>query len=249
MKKTFHITCIISLIFLSFSCKKKEQEVPIDPATGCTNCTPSYASTFVGFFKATTYTLSAPLSTSTVSSRASAYFSNTAVSVPSAASATSVTNVFFNSDTLKDTGAPFYYTNYLPVNFTTKTWSVTGAGPIPSFTFNDLKEKPGYTSMSVLPDTVRKSVGFAIVLNGVQNITGASAYISDGYLIPSVFSKVVKTGDDTLNFTIENLSSLSTSTNAVITVFMENAFAVKVDTKDFKMSNESTYSKRVVIKN
>lgn len=249
MRKLIHICCFIAVTVYIVACKKKEQEVPIDPATGCTSCTPSYASTFVGFFKCGTYTVTAPLNTPTVSSRVDAYFSTTPVVVPTSASSTTINNVFFNSDTLHYTGTPYYYTNSLPVDLTSKTWSVNGANGIPSFSFKNLKDMPSYTTISVLPDTVRKSVGFALVVNNLKNITSASAYISDGLVLQNVCSKALYAGTDTLYFTVSNLASLNTSTTAVITIFMENAFGVKVDNKDLKMSNESSYTKRVVIKN
>jgi len=249
MRQSLHILFISALILLVSSCNKKEAETPIDPATGCTNCTPSSATSFIGFLKAGTYTTTAALSSSTIISRVSAFFSGTATNMPSTVNSVSVNAVFFNNDTLKYIGAPYYYCNYLPVNLSSETWSVTGSGTIPSFTFKNLKEKPSFAGIGALPDTVKKNIGFAFVINDLKNITAASVFISDGLSTPSVFSKLLVLGSDTLTFSAENLSALNTSTNAIITIFMENSFGITVEGKDMKMSNEASYSKRVVIKN
>lgn len=240
---------VLIVLFSFFSCNKKTEETPIDPATGCTNCTPSYATTYLGIFKAGTYTTTAPASTSTVLSRVSAFLSTTPITVPSVANSTTVNSVLFNSDTLVYSASPYYYTNTKPVNLSSVTWSVNGAASIPSFTYKNLKTMPTLGSVSFLPDTVRKGIGFTTVLTNMKDFTAASMYISDGLSTPNVFTKMLDLNSDTITFTPDNLSSISTSTSGVITIFMENAHGIKVDSKDFKMSLEAAYTKKVVIKN
>ena len=249
MKNILFIFLISVIIAFANSCNKSDPPATIDPATGCTNCTPSTATTFVGLFRTGTYTVTAPASTTTITTRASAFFSSQPINVSSVANSVTVANVFFNSDTLKYSGAPNYYTNYTPINLASETWSVNGSSSIPSFTFKNLKEKPSFLGIGALPDTVRRSVGFSFIIYGLQNMTAASVYISDGWAIPSVFTKALNVGTDTLVFSAQNLTAVNTSTNASITVFMENSFAVTVDGKDFKMSNETSFTKNVVIKN
>lgn len=240
---------ILVLVFVFVACKKQEQETPIDPNTGCSNCLPSYATTFNGIFKAGSYTITGAAVSTTITNRVSAFFSNTVVTVPSVANSITVSNVFFNSDTLVYTGAPYYYTNSSNISLSPVSWTVNGTSFIPSFTYTNLKEKPQYGALTAWPDTISKNIGFTFSIYDLNFITGATVFISDGLPTPNVTTKGLGLGSDTLTFSSNDMSSLSTSTNAIITLIMENAHAIKIDGKDFKMSNESTYSRKIVIKN
>ncbi len=231
------------------ACKKEDQEAPIDPNTGCSNCLPSYATTFSGIFKAGSYTVTGAAMSTSISNRVSAFFSNTVVTVPSVANSITVSNVFFNEDTLTYSGGPYYYTNLSSVTLSPVSWTVNGVSPIPSFTYKNLKEKPQYGAMTAWPDTISKNIGFTFSIYDLSFITGASILISDGLPIPNVTTKALGLGSDTLTFSSNDLSGMSTSTNAIITLIMENSHAIKIDSKDFKMSNESSYSRKIVIKN
>ncbi len=249
MKHLSYISIVLFILLQLMGCNKKTEETPIDPATGCTNCTPSYASSYYGILKAGTYTTTAPASSATITSRASAFFSSEAVTVASIAKSTTVNTVLFNSDTLVFSGSPYYYTNILPVNVASVTWSVNGAGSIPSFNYKNLKNKPSFSSVALMPDTVRKGIGFSVIINDLKDFTAASIFISDGLSAPSIFTKMLDVNSDTITFVPDNLTSIQTSTNGIITIFMENAHGIKVDSKDFKISNEAAYTKKVVIKN
>lgn len=247
--KPIHSLFLTGFILLVLtSCEKKEQEFPIDPDTGCTTCTPSNASTFIGFLKAGSYTTAATAVSPTIVTSAQAFFANTPVAMPSAANATTVNAVLFNNDSLVYMGAPKYYSSVLPVSLVNQKWDVKGAGGITDFSFKFLKSAPTFTYLSSFPDTVRKSVGFAIVIHQLENISAASLFISDGLSTPSVFSLGVDAGSDTLYFTNENLSSLNTSTVAIISLILENAQGVKIDNQDFKFSKEAIFTKRVSIR-
>lgn len=243
----YSLLVLFTSLFLQ-SCKKKEEETPIDPNTGCTNCTPSTATSFNGILKIGTYSVATLQNVTTVTSKASAYFSSQATNVTSAASSITVGAVFMNSDTLKYTGAPYYYTNLNPISLSSVNWSVTGNSDIPSFSFKNLKNNPSYTAIGALPDTVRKSLGFNFLIYDLVNSTAASVFLSDGLGTPNVVTKQLYLGSDTVMFSPQDLISVSASTAAVITVFMENSFAVKIEEKDFKMSREKSYTKKVVIK-
>jgi len=240
---------ILLFVVILFACKKQEQEAPIDPNTGCANCTPSYASTYLGLFKAGSYTVTGASTTTSITTRVSAFFSSTAVAVPSVVNSITVNSVFYNNDTLVYSGAPYYYTNTSTVSLSQVSWTVNGASSIPSFTYKNLKEKPQYGAMTAWPDTISKSIGFTFSIYDLNYITGASVLISDGLPIPNVATKGLGLGSDTISFSSIDLNTISTSTNAIITLIMENAHGIKVDGKDFKMSNESSYSRKVVIKN
>ena len=247
--KSLSITYILFLLFFSFSsCEKKEQETPIDPDTGCTTCTPSYATKFIGILKAGSYTTAAVAVTPTVQTSAQAFFANTAVALPTAANAVTVNAVMFNNDSLQYIGAPKYYSSVFPVSLVNQKWDVKGAGGIPDFSFKYLKGAPTFTYLSAFPDTVRKSVGFAVVIHQLENITAASLLITDGLSTPAVFSLGVDTGSDTLYFTHENLASMNSSTVATISLILENAQAVKIENLDFKFSKEAIFTKRVSIR-
>lgn len=232
-----------------FACKKKEAEAPVDPNTGCANCTPSYATTFNGIFKAGTYTTTGAAITTSIITRVTAFLSNTAVTVPSIANSTTVTSVVFNDSTLVFSGAPYYYTNLNPIGLSQNSWTVTGTNALPSFTYKNLKEKPTYSSMTAWPDTIKKTVGFTFYIYDLNYVTGATVFVSDGLPVPNVVTKALGAGSDTVHFSISDLAALGTSTNAVITLIMENAHGIKVEGKDFKMSNEASLTRRIVIKN
>jgi hypothetical protein len=240
---------IFLLALALVGCKKKEAEAPIDPNTGCANCTPSYATSFNGILKAGTYTTTGAAIGTTVATRVSAYFSNSTVTIPSVANSTTVSSVIFDDSTLVYSGAPYYYTNFNPVSISANSWTVTGTSALPSFTYKNLKEKPAYSSMSAWPDTLKKSVGFTFYLYDLNYVTGATVFVSDGLPSPNVVTKALGVGSDTLTFSVNDLASLGTSTNAVITLVMENAHGIKVDGKDFKVSNEASYTRKIVIKN
>lgn len=240
------IIAVFSIVLLS--CKKDDEVEPIDPDTGCTNCLPSNATSFNGILKTGTYSITSLQNVTTITSRASAFFSSQPTNVTSAANSITVGAVYINSDTLNYIGGPYYYTNLVPISLAAVTWSVTGANEIPSFTFKNLKENPSYSSIGGLPDTVRKSLGFSFIINDLANSTGASVFLSDGLSTPNVITKQLYLGSDTVMFTPEDLTAVLTSTSAVITLFIENSFAVKVEEKDFKMSREKSYTKQVIIK-
>lgn len=248
MKLSKIIYILLPLTFLFCSCEKKEQETPIDPDTGCTTCTPSYATKFIGFLKAGSYTTAAVAVTPTVQTSAQAFFANTPVTLPAAANAVTVNAVMFNNDSLQYVGPPRFYSSVFPVNLVNQKWDVKGANGIPDFSFKYLKGAPTYTYLSAFPDTVRKSVGFAVVIHALENITAASLLINDGLSTPSVFSLGVDAGSDTLYFTYENLASLNTSTVATISLILENAQGVKIENQDFKFSKEAIFTKRVSIR-
>ncbi|MFO0435589.1 MAG: hypothetical protein ACK5ZT_10140 [Sphingobacteriaceae bacterium] len=249
LRTPLYILITLTLVLLFSNCKKKEEETPIDPATGCTNCSPSYASSYYGILKAGTYTTTSPASSATITSRVSAFFSTSTITIPSVANSTTVNSVLFNSDTLVYSAAPYYYTNLTPISLSSITWSVNGAGTIPSFNYKNLKNKPSFSSLALMPDTVRKGLGFTVIINDLKDFTAASIYISDGLSAPSIFTKMLDVNSDTITFAPDNLTSIQTSTNGIITIFMENAHGIKVDSKDFKISNEAAYTKKVVIKN
>lgn len=232
-----------------FGCKKQQAEPPIDPNTGCANCSPSYATSFNGIFKAGTHTTTAAAMTPTITSRVSAFFSNSTVTIPSTANSTTVSSVVFSDSTLVFSGAPYYYTNINPVDIAQNSWTVTGTTALPSFTYKNLKEKPVYSSMSAWPDTIKKSVGFTFYIYDLNYVTGATVYVSDGLPVPNVVTKGLGVGSDTLTFSATDLAVMGASSNAVITLVMENAHAIKIEGKDFKMSNEASYTRRIVIKN
>jgi hypothetical protein len=246
LRNSLHILLItIALI----GCKKKEAETPVDPNTGCANCTPSYATSFNGILKAGTYTTVAVALSPTVSTRVSAYFSNSTVTIPSTANSTTVGSVIFDDSTLVYSSSPYYYTNVNPVSITANSWTVTGTSALPTFTYKNLKEKPVYASMSAWPDTLKKSVGFTFYIYDLNYVTGATVFVSDGLPVPNVTTKALGQGSDTLTFSVNDLAALGTSTSAVITLIMENAHGIKVDGKDFKVSNEASYTRKIVIKN
>lgn len=103
--------------------------------------------------------------------------------------------------------------------------------------------------MSAWPDTIKKSVGFTFYIYDLNYVTGATVYVSDGLPVPNVVTKGLGVGSDTLTFSATDLAVMGASSNAVITLVMENAHGIKIDGKDFKMSNEASFTRRVVIKN
>ncbi len=233
--------------FLIVSCKKEKEE-PIDPGTGCTNCTNSTASVYSGILRAGTYTTVASGGGSTVVVRASAYFSQTPVSIAQPVSALTVSAVYFNEDTLQNSGHPYYYTK-TPVSLTAESWTIVGSGDIPSFQYKNLKEKPTFTAIKGIPDTIKKNIGFTLIVDELSNATGATFMICDGHpTSPKIVTKALGIGNDTVNFKPSQLLSLATSTSAYVSLIIENAHAIKVQGKDFKCSKDVHWTKMLVIK-
>jgi len=244
--KTLVLANAVCLLFF-VSCKK-EQEEPVDPKTGCTNCLPSNASLFSGILRTGTYTTTSIAGTPTVIIRASAFFGEKPLSVPQVAHAVTVTAVEFNNDTLAYSGHPFYYVKS-PVSLATENWTITGANSIPSFQYKYLKEKPSFTSITGIPDTIKKNLGFTFILTNLEHATGATFLISDGNdPSPKVITKALGVGTDTIRFAPSSLTALATSTNAYVSLVVENAQNVKVEGKDFKFAKDVHWTKKLVIK-
>ncbi len=250
LKLTSVFTIAIFAAMFFVNCNKKQQETPIDPNTGCTNCTPSTATKFHGFLKAGSYTTTAANATPTVVNRVSAFFSNDAISFPLVANSVTVNAVYFNSDTLDFTGSPYYYTSTSNLVLSSQTWSVNGANSIPSFTFKNLKNIPAYDSLTMLPDTLRKSLGFSFIVFGLRNASTATFIISDGLpSSPHILSKGLDIGTDTITFDTNLLSVLTASTPGFMSLTIENSQPVKIEGKDFKFSKEISLLKNIYIKN
>lgn len=250
MSRFINISVSLFFLFLALlACKKESQTPEIDPNTGCSNCASSTATTFNGILKTTQSTTNS-VSGNTVAIRASAYFSSQPVALPEVAKSVTVTNVIYNKvDTLINFSAPYFYSK-APVSITTESWVVVGANDIPSFNYKNLKTRPAYTSLSGIPDTIKKTTGFTFIVNEITNATGATVFVSDGAIIgPKITTKSLGVGTDTVIFTSDNLNALSTSTTAYVSLIIENAHGVKVEGKDFKFSQELSYTKKVVIKN
>ncbi len=250
----FKLTGVFTLALFSamlfVNCNKKQQETPIDPNTGCTNCTPSTATKFHGFLKASSFTTTAANVTPTVVNRVSAFFSNDAISLPSVANSITVIAVYYNGDTLEFTGAPYYYTSTSNLVLSSQTWSVSGANGFPSFTFKNLKDIPAYDSLTLMPDTLMKSLGFSFILYGLRNASTATFLISDGLSSsPNILSKGLDIGTDTITFNASLLSVLSASTTGFMSLTIENSQPVKIEGKDFKFSKEISILKTLYIKN
>jgi len=250
MKKSLLYLILISSLIVS--CKKKDDApAPVTPAPSGppADGSPSNATQFYGIFTSGNYMSMVGGGPPITSVMARAYFSNQAIAYMYSASSIKVNNVYLNNDSLAYNPVSKYYLPSYPVNLATETWSVNGANGIGSFNFTNNALQPSCSGYSNLPDSISKSVGFTVNINNVTNFTYGSLLVFDGTgNISGYYSVQLNAGDNVINVTPTNLSSVSTTTNGYMTIVLTNKSAYVFSGKDFQFCRESQYTKYIKIK-
>jgi hypothetical protein len=238
MKKLIFPTIII-LVTTFFACKKKES-TPIPTTNSTTSANGDYG-TFLS-----AYNVSQLGSTFYMDSTINATFFDSPLITHNNISAGIVS---VNNTTLNATTSPinYYYTNN--INFNVLSWQIAGSGAISATSFSYAPIHPSYTGYNVLPDTVTKSAGFNVVINGVSN-TNQPVYV---FIAPisgsaSVITKTIATAPATLNISSAELAAYTASNTISIKVELFNYSNITVNSKQYAINANRTFQKYLYLK-
>ena len=249
IKKIFSIIFISTLIL---SCKKDEKIT-----TRTTNAIPnspysnSNASIYSGIFASISFTNIAN-STNILSARNSnGYFYNTPSANNMSGNMVKINELVLNGATMNFDPLYMDYKSNIASNLQTEVWQVNGANGIPSFNYTSSNNTPDCSNFNVIPDSISKSAGFTLIINGVVNLTtsGFDLVISDG--AGSSLGEVTKplhNGTNTVTFTPTELAPLTLSNNGFISIDLENVQVLNFYGKDFKFIKQRSFSKNIKIK-
>jgi hypothetical protein len=239
MKKLI-LPAIIILFITLIACNKKESA----PAPATNNTTTTVGGDNGTFLSA--YNVSQFGTTFYTDSTINATFFDSPYSTHNNISAGVVS---VNNTTLNATTSPinYYYTNN--INFNVLNWQIAGNGTISATSFSYAPTHPSYTGYNVLPDTVTKSVGFNVVVNGVSN-TNRPVYI---FIAPtsgtgSVITKTIATAPATLNISSSELATYTSSNTISIKVEMFNYSNITVNAKQYAINANRTFQKYLYLK-
>ena len=171
------MTLILFMAIILSGCSKVEDDIPEQPQTNSNNGYTITISDGYGVLAAVR-----SVSLTTVGGYTVPVEVNTAVAAftSSSGSGTFIDagTVTLNSKSLtKATNNSYYYQNLMdPLNFSSITWNVSGAGSVPAISYTDDRPIPQYTDFSALPSTLKRNAGLSIVLG--STITNAdSVYV------------------------------------------------------------------------
>jgi hypothetical protein len=233
------------------SCKKEDKQ-PSSSSTGGgggggNSPAVSTATAHSGIFNLSTNTFvtsSGPF----VGSSAYAYFSSTPEPAIYTATSVKVNSVYLNGDSLKFDTSQNFYLSYMPVNAALETWSVNGANGIGTFSFtNSSALMPSATNCNAIPATISKAAGFTVAIN-VSNASYAEFIVYDGTSSSTaMYSQTVHAGNNVITVTPANLAALSTCTDGIIGLVMENKKAYTFSGKSYLFEKGAQYNQYLTI--
>lgn len=247
--KKFSVALLAVVALTIFSCKKKEAD-PAPPAATTTGSTSLTGTSFSGLFSNQLWTSVQSSGSFTVGYAQNMVFLSssdfTSFNLP--------TGVFLNAGSISLNGTTFknsfnYYTD------STNTpqqdpfiWQATGS-TVPAFSFTNTNIYPTFSGHSSWTDTITKSAGLNCSLSGITNMD--EAYISITGLSassPAATLALLSTASN-FSFSASALSSLSTSTTALIQVDIYRNNVQTINGKKMNFRNVATYVKTVGVKN
>ena len=158
-----------------------------------------------------------------------------------------VDSVSFNQqfmDSVKDVnGQHMYYSSAYIAWPMSQDWQVYGNNGIPSFTANVNLQNPT-ADFSQLPTQLSKSLLKSMTLNGVNNITRASATLFKSGVSGPNISIFVKAGSNQLCFPSEWVSRIDTG-KATLLIELENMVIRDFGNKNFGFIKTCQYTKEI----
>ncbi len=238
MKKLI-LPAFIILIITFFACNKKDNS-----PSPVTNTAPSAGGDNGTFLSA--YNVSQLGNTFYSDSSINATFFDSPYSPHSNISAGVVS---VNNTTLNTTSSPIYYYYTNNINFNVLNWQIAGNGTFSATSFSYAPIHPSYTGYNVLPDTVTKSTGVNVVVNGVSNTNQPIyVYISPTSGTGSVITKTIATAPATLNISSTELATYTASNTISIKVELFNYSNIIVNSKQYAINANRTFQKYLYLK-
>jgi hypothetical protein len=243
-------------------CKKKETPPPALTSTtttggttggtttggNTTGGTPTTATEFCGFFAVTNFTMDyMGISSKMITTTAS--FTDTPVSMLFYPAGIRIGYVMLNNDSLRyDTMGHQYISPKLITSLNGETWNVGGKDAIPSFTFQNNLIAPGGLNSNAIPATLTRSSGLNFSLNNLTNVKIGSLLISDnsGSANGAIIKPLVN-GNNVISYSAAELNGLTTTTNGVIYVTLDNNQGMNFGGKNFKFSRQAMVYKSLTI--
>ena len=238
------------ILFIIFSCKKKDS-TPAPSTTGSsTTVTPA---SFSGLFSNQLVYSIAGTSIFTLTYGANQAFMSASnfdnFNFPTGIFQ-NAGNVSSNGVILKNLGGSGYYTD--TTNATQPSpfaWLATG-GTIPAFTFTNTNSYSVYNGYTSWQDTISKSAGLMLSFNGVTNADEVMIYVDKaGSSTPAATGTLVLSATTGYTFNPSTLTSLSTATTAFIQVDFYRNNIQTINGKKMNFRNVTSYIKNVQVKN
>jgi hypothetical protein len=246
MKKLIFISLIISGT-LFFSCKKSSNTPAVTGGANNPNMGGQPYGELTGLrsftYNSTTGTLSAPTNTGSAYFLAQPNNISTGIQVGSVRANGTKFQYQPSSKTYQDS------TFSLSINPT--TWQVTGAGPIPSFTYTNNDSLPRYTGYAILPDTIYRNQNLNLQINGISSADLIDVSIYNNTPPPSNIYQTKSIGisaNNTISFSSSSLSGLSVGPTCILIVSVFKYNNQTISGMGFRFISQLEINKMVYIK-
>lgn len=245
---------VLTILLLTF-CKKDTLLLssPNNVTVWETNSQPSTSSKFSGIFEVIQHVSFSknPYSYFISYNEFSAYFSKTPVFSIDPSTYLSVDSVSLNSVQIPFSSC-YYYTNAYPVS-TPMTWKATSHnGTIPSLIYKNQDSIPRYSGFLTLPDTILLSSPITMNFIDLYNFDSLQVQVivrSNTNIMVSSFSQIVHTSSHSfsVNFTQAQVSALTASQNATISVSLKKLNKRNFLGKNYSFTNTLDFIKYSVV--
>jgi hypothetical protein len=130
----------------------------------------------------------------------------------------------------------------------TLNWQVSGSGTVTAFSQSFTPSYPVYTGASSLPDTIRKSTGATITINGVSNNQNSvTIWLRDMNNASSNYKFLIGS-NGSVTFVSGDLSSLTAGQPVFLTLNLANTYSVNHGGILRGFANTISYTKRCYLK-
>ncbi len=130
---------------------------------------------------------------------------------------------------------------------TTLDWQVSGSGTVTAFTQSYTATYPIYTGGTLLPDTISKSSGTTLNINGVSNNQNSvTVYIRD--VSATTPFKYILGSNGTVQFTASDLASFTPLQSVTISISLSNMYSATHGGIKRGFSNTISYNKICYLK-
>lgn len=234
MKK---IIIIIVFGLILFSCKKKD-DAPTEANTS-SNPTGDYG-TFTSVYNFFDFGSGSIFEDSTIQAK---FYDTPNVTKTNISAGT----VSVNTTALTMWTGPIVYNKMNGINMQSLSWQISGSGTIAATSFSYAPSYPKYSGQSALQDTVTKSMGFTLNINGISN-TNQPTYITISQSGASTITKTVTGGSGTFTITPTDLSSFSNNNYLIIRLSMFNYSNISLNSKTYGINANRTHEKSCYLK-
>lgn len=127
-----------------------------------------------------------------------------------------------------------------------QSWSVSGSGTVTPFSESYQSNFPKYSGYNLLPDTVSKSAGFTLNINGISNCQ-AGSYLTINTSGAGVYRSLTS-NTMSIAFTSSDLANLNPNQTLFIGVNLANSFSKEINGLNRGFSNIVYFTKHAYLK-